>query len=307
MELESKRQSGLWFAALMVIAMIFWGSSWPASKILTSYTSADIVTFWRFFFAFVASIPIVVILRINLKLDSHSFKLLLLSSLCNGLYSILYFFALNLGSAGRGGVLVTTLTPVFAYLIFFMLSKNNRNPKTNEMLGLMLGIIAGICLLDLPNSHAFSAFNVIFVICAIDWAILSIICQKVRIHPIAINFYNSLFSCILYIPIFIFRDNVLFIFDYDVQFWVMMFVVSILSTAIGTSIYYMGILYVGATKASTFPLLVPFTALLSSYFILGEIPSVLTLFGGTLAIVAIYLINLYKPHHIAQVFKKFRN
>ena len=75
----------------------------------------------------------------------------------------------------------------------------------------------------------------------------------------------------------------------------MLFVAAVLSTAIGTSIYYVGISNLGATKASSFQLLVPATALGSSFVILGEIPSVLTIFGGILAIIATYLINLYKP------------
>ena len=54
------------------------------------------------------------------------------------------------------------------------------------------------------------------------------------------------------------------------KFWSMIFVVAVLSTAIGTSIYYMGIAKLGATRASSYQLLVPAMALGSSYLILGE-------------------------------------
>ena len=85
------------------------------------------------------------------------------------------------------------------------------------------------------------------------------------------------------------------------KFWSMIFVVAVLSTAIGTSIYYMGIAKLGATRASSYQLLVPAMALGSSYLILGEIPSLLTIFGGILAIFATYLINIHKPKKIGQV------
>ena len=84
------------------------------------------------------------------------------------------------------------------------------------------------------------------------------------------------------------------IFSFDARFWTMLFVVSVLSTAIGTSIFYMGVAQIGAEKASSYQLLVPLIALVTSYFILDEIPSLLTLFGGGIAIFAIYLINVYK-------------
>lgn len=286
------------FSILLVVAMTFWGSSWASSKVLTSYTSADVITFWRFFFALMASIPLVIILRIPIRIDGNALKYLFLASITNCAYSIMFFIGLNYGAAGKGGVLVTTLTPVFVYLLTYWIHKIQNNPKMmrgNEILGLTLGIIAGICLLDLGNlSVLFSKSNVFFVLCALDWVVLTLICQRVRIHPIAINFYITLFSVLLSSPIFFFESAMLDIFSFDARFWTMLFVVSVLSTAIGTSIFYMGVAQIGAEKASSYQLLVPLIALVASYFILGEIPSLLTLFGGGIAIFAIYLINVYK-------------
>ena len=286
------------FSILLVVAMTFWGSSWASSKVLTSYTSADVITFWRFFFALMASIPLVIILRIPIRIDGSALKYLFLASITNCAYSIMFFIGLNYGAAGKGGVLVTTLTPVFVYLLTYWIHKIQNNPKMmrgNEILGLTLGIIAGICLLDLGNlSVLFSKSNVFFVLCALDWVVLTLICQRVRIHPIAINFYITLFSVLLSSPIFFFESAMLDIFSFDARFWTMLFVVSVLSTAIGTSIFYMGVAQIGAEKASSYQLLVPLIALVASYFILGEIPSLLTLFGGGIAIFAIYLINVYK-------------
>ncbi|MDE6958856.1 MAG: DMT family transporter, partial [Helicobacter apodemus] len=141
------------FYFLMVMAMIFWGSSWPSSKIMVEYTSAEVVTFWRFFFAFLASIPLILILKIPLRFNFQIFKLLFLAALLNSVYSILFFVGLDYGSAGKGGVIVTTLTPIFAYMLAYIFYRANLQKiiKTNEILGLGFGIIAGICLLDLQN------------------------------------------------------------------------------------------------------------------------------------------------------------
>ncbi|MCI5968593.1 DMT family transporter [Helicobacter sp.] len=288
------------FSILLVCAMLFWGASWPSSKVLVGYTGADVITFWRFFFALLASIPLVIALRIPLKIDGKAFKFLLIATVLNCLYSLMFFVGLNYGSAGKGGVLVTTMTPVFVYVLTFWLYKTQKDSskvmRGNEILGLILGVLAGICLLDLGNLQTlFSKFNVFFVLCALDWAILTLVCQRVRIHPVAINFYITLFSAVLFSPIFLMQSAMLEIFSFDLRFWCMLLIIAVLSTAIGTSIYYMGIAQVGAQKASSYPLLVPVFALVTSFLILGEIPSVLTLIGGCIAIFAIYLINLYKP------------
>ncbi|WP_273211752.1 DMT family transporter [Helicobacter rodentium] len=292
----------LLFYILLVIAMIFWGASWSASKVMVSYIGADVITFWRFFFAFLASVPLVILLKIPLRMDTHSFKLLILAALCNCLYSLMYFIGLNYGSAGKGGVLVTTLIPIFAYLLSFIVAKlqkdSSKMMKNNEILGLFLGVIAGACLLNLGSwQELFGKFNTLFVFCALDWAVLTLICRNIGIHPVAINLYITFFSLLLFSPIFIFQPAMLEIFSFDARFWWMMFIVAVLSTAVGTSIYYMGVARVGAAQASSFNLLIPVTALLSSFVILGEIPSVLTLIGGSIAVFAAYLINLYQPKH----------
>ncbi|WP_239056410.1 DMT family transporter [Helicobacter apodemus] len=283
--------------------MIFWGSSWPSSKIMVEYTSAEVVTFWRFFFAFLASIPLILILKIPLRLNFQIFKLLFLAALLNSVYSILFFVGLDYGSAGKGGVIVTTLTPIFAYILAYMFYNTNsqKTIKTNEILGLGFGIIAGICLLDLQNFQELF-LNGFFILCAIDWAVLTLVCQRIKIHPLAINFYMTFLSILLWLPLFLWNNTMMCIFSFDSRFWLMMFMVAALSTAIGTSIYYIGISYIGATKAASFTLLVPVIALGSSYWLLAEIPSFLTLLGGSFAIFATYLINFYQYPHF--IFKK---
>ena len=292
----------------MFVAMVFWGSSWPSSKILIEYTSAPVITFWRFFFALLASIPLVLFLKISLRIGPRDLKFLLLAAVFNSFYSIAYFIALHYGSAGKGGVLVTTMTPIFTYLLFFIVRKfkkdNEKIASKTEILGLILGVISGVCLLKLGSfSNLFGTFNLLFLFCALDWAVLTLIMHRVRIHPIAINFYITLFSVIYWLPLFFFENTMLDIFDFEIRFWMMLCLVAVLSTAIGTSVFYIGVMRLGAIKASTFTLLIPATALITSYFILGEKPDILTIFGGTLAVFAIYLINLYKPTHL-KFFKK---
>ncbi|MDY5615351.1 MULTISPECIES: DMT family transporter [unclassified Helicobacter] len=296
-------QKNLIFSILIVIAMAFWGSSWACGKVLVQYASADIIAFWRFFFAFIASIPLIMLLKVPLRINTENLKFLLVAACLNGIYSIFFFMGLNYGSAGKGGVLVTTLIPIFAYLLaYFFSRKENKSIKANEILGLGIGIISGICLLDLGGfEELFGKFNTFFLFCALDWAILTLVCQRIRIHPLAINFYITFLSMLFYSPLFFFKPQMLEIFHYDMKFWSMIFVVAVLSTAIGTSIYYMGIAKLGATRASSYQLLVPAMALGSSYLILGEIPSLLTIFGGILAIFATYLINIHKPKKIGQV------
>ena len=178
------------------------------------------------------------------------------------------------------------------FIVFYQTKRKPRVPK-NEIIGLILGILSGILLLDLGGfNELFGKFNVFFVLCALDWAFMSIFTQKIRMNPLAMNFYITIISILAFTPI-LFMQETYFLFAADLKFWSNLLIVAILSTVIGTSIYYLGIKELGSVRANSFILLVPASALLCSFVLLDERPSLLTLIGTVLAICAIYLINIY--------------
>lgn len=289
------------FGILMVLAMLFWASSWPCSKILVEYAPPHFIAFWRFFFVLLYSLVLIFVFKLSLSFDSKSLGFLLLAGLCNLVYSYFFFAGLNYAYAGKGGVLVTTMTPIFAYLLVLVLKyyKHLRYKEKfgkiskNELIGLILGIISGFFLLDLQGLNSLFAYsNIFFLLAAFDWALMSIFTAKIKLHPLVFNFYVTLIALLGLSP-FLLNKELYFLFEADERFWLNLQVVVILSTLTGTIIYYKGIAYLGVVRTNSFLLLVPAFALVLSYFILGEVPSKATIFGAFLAIFAIYLINIY--------------
>lgn len=287
-------------ALLMILAMGFWGANWACSKILLDYAPALIIAFWRIFFVFVASALGILCFRLSFKVDKALFGWLFLASLFNCGFALLFFMGLNFGMAGKGGVLVTTLTPILTYLLIggfaFYRAKRLKTSfqgfSKSEILGLVLGFLSGLFILNLSVDEIFSQFNLFFVLAALDWALMSLVTSKIKLNALVLSFYFNLLSSLLFTPILL-LDGAFVIFQADGIFWLNMFVVAILSTLVGTSIYYYGVHVLGSARANSFFLLVPVFALIFSYFILGEVPSVLMILGTILAIFAIYLINIY--------------
>lgn len=155
---------------LLVIAMFLWGSSWPTSKILANYTDTSIITFWRFFFVVLGSFFVLSFLKIPFRLEKNALKWVLIAGVLNGLYAFVFFIAIKHGLAGKGGVLVTTMIPIFSYLIFviaifFQKDKKSTHKITkSEILGLFLGLISGLCLLNLGSmEELLGKFNALFL------------------------------------------------------------------------------------------------------------------------------------------------
>ena len=281
----------------LIVAMCLWGASWPSSKVLVAYAPSHIIAFWRFFLVRGVSFFVLLVLKISFKFAQKDFKWVFLAGLCNALYSLFFFAGLNYGAAGKGGVLVTTTVPLFAFIllrlaqIFKAHKEKLEKIPLNQALGLILGILAGLCLLNLSSTdEIFSKFNAFFLIAAFDWALMSLITHKVKINPLVLSFWVTLIATLCFLPV-LFDERAFFLLDADFKFWANFIFLGIFSTLIGTGIYYLGIAYLGAIRANSFMLIVPAAALFTSYLLLDEIPSVLTLFGAFLAIISIYLMN----------------
>lgn len=279
------------FIFLLFIAMFFWGLSWPLSKILSSNHSPFIVAFARFGLVALCLLPLIKFYHLSFKIPRDSVLALVFNVFSNALYSLVFFYAINLGNAGSAGVITTTLSPILATLLSVIVFKSILNRR--EAIGLFLGLISGAFFISSADS-LLNSFNLFFILASFLWACVTLSVRKIALHPLIINFYSSLFSAILFLPFLKPADFTIFCETQSLGF---LLVIALLSTVFGTSIYYKGIEVLGIAKSACFTLLVPFFALFLSLIILGEKPESSTIFGGILAILAIYLISLYNKKH----------
>lgn len=279
------------FIFLLFIAMFSWGLSWPISKILSSNHSPFIVAFARFMLVAICLLPIIKYKNLSLKIPHSCFKWLGICIVANTLYSLVFFYAINLGNAGSAGVITTTFSPILATLLSVVIFRTTLSRL--ECVGLGIGLISGI-FFAYDKGSFLNAFSLFFILTAFLWACVTLSVRKLPLHPLIINFYTSLISAILFVPFLKSADFAIFS---EVQSFGFLLIIALLSTVFGTSIYYKGIEVVGITKSASFTLLVPFFAVILSLIILGEKPELSTAMGGILAIISIYLISLYNKKH----------
>lgn len=277
----------------MILSMTCWGLSWTSAKIIASYGSPMTLTFLRFSFTFLSMIVILAVLRQPFTIKRNGIRDLLAASFFISLYTILFFRGITNGKAGAGGVLVTVLNPIMSYGI--MLIMELRRPKRNETTGLGLGLLAGMVLLKLPMeaSTIFSAGNVYFLLAAFCWAILSVFTSKASRYGSTITFSTWMyFVCIVVLFMFTGVDGPAdTLSKADGLFWLNFFVVAILATSLGTTFYFIATARLGASQASSYIFLVPFSAALGAWIFLKEIPEWHTIAGGILGIAAVYILN----------------
>ena len=129
---------------LMSFAMLTWAIAWTSAKILNRYLDFYDLTFLRFFFGFISLLPFIIKQSFNKIFSLNNIKYVVLTSILFFIYNICFFKATFYGDAGKGAVLVTTINPIFTFLISSILA---RQISKNELIGILFGLIGGLLIL----------------------------------------------------------------------------------------------------------------------------------------------------------------
>ncbi|MBK6821149.1 MAG: DMT family transporter [Bacteroidetes bacterium] len=275
------------------LSMLIWGMSWPSAKVLSHYGKPLEIALIRFVFTFISLFVLLHVLKVKLSIQTKGLPSLLIASVLIALYSMLFFTGILKGMPGAGGVLVTTMTPIVSYMLALIIQK--RKPSGKELIGLLIGLLAGCILLSIWNhaSQILQSGNLFFILSTLVWAILSRITALSFKYgsPLAFSLWMYLL-CILILTCFVDLQSIKqILIKGDTMFWGNMLFNGIVNTGIATTFFFYATSKIGAEKTSSFIYIVPFAAAISSYIAIGEIIQWNTIVGGLFVIMAVWVIN----------------
>ncbi|MBT3229869.1 MAG: DMT family transporter [Candidatus Marinimicrobia bacterium] len=291
-----KRSEHTFLYIIMIIAMALWGLSWTNGKILGTYTSIPILMFWRFLIAGIFMGLVLWVRKTEWRITLAGLPSMVASAVFLVLYNHFYFTGTRVGPAGGGGVLVTTLNPLLTFLLISIVRR--KLPRGRSLAGLLLGIFGGTILINFWQegwSAILSSGNQYFVLCAGTWAFLTFISSRINRHmsTLTYSFWLYLLSSVLAL-FFVDTSQLLSVFDLDMIFWLNLLSVSVGAMAFATTAFFIAASRLGSEKASAFIFTVPLSALIFSMLILNEPLKWNIVFGGSLSIIAVFLINSAK-------------
>lgn len=294
--MQNKQVSEKGLIIAIIISMFLWGLSWPSGKVLTNYSSPINFVVYRYIFVVATLFPILIFLRTGIKVKRQGIPVILASGLLLGFYSFLFFKGLKNGHSGAGGVLVTTLNPIMAYSIGIFLKR--KMPSRNESIGLILGLIAGLILLEVWNhpDAILASGNVYFLLAAFTWAVMSKFTSKAGSYGSSLSFslwqYIITLACLL--PMMDVTELRSAIHITDHLFWINLIFSSAIVTSLATTVYFYATTQLGPEKASSYIFMVPLAAAISSWLFLDEHILPHTIVGGMFGMAAVYIINKKK-------------
>lgn len=279
----------------MVFAMMTWGAGWPVLKILSENVSWEVATFWRLALMSIAFLPVLWWNKKPLYIAKPAWIWVILSGLLYALFSCLSFLGVEVATAGAGGMIITTLSPVISVLIAIVFTRFR--PTVRHMIGLGLGLVGGAVMVELWDGNLLTnSGNLIFIVAALTWSVVGVLSQYAQVHldPIRYTFFLGLIATAVMFFV-AYPHGILQVFDQGVRFWSALLYLAIMTQTVASTIYFVASGKIGSAKAGSYMLLVPLFALISSYILLDEVPSRALLVGGAMGIAAVYVINQKRP------------
>ena len=278
---------------LMVLAMLSWGLSWTNAKLVGQYGDAPLIMVWRFLLASISIAPVLYLAKISFFIEKNNLLLIFSNSLFMVSYNYFYFRGTQVGLAGAGGVLVTTLNPVLTLLISTVIY--NTKILKKDIFGFAFGLISGVFIIriwELDITSLLQSGNLFFILASISWVCVTITTSnsKGRLSFMSYSFWSFSFAFILSIPL-AYEQDLLSVFKFDWIFWINLLFLSCIAMSFGTSIYFLASSELGPKQASAYIFLVPLSAMGFAMVLLLENLQASTLVGGFFGIYAVYLIN----------------
>lgn len=283
---------------MLIIAMAFWGGSWPSAKITVSIAPPMTIGFLRFL---IGSVLFLILLFATQKeprriFRRSNFRILFMLGL-SGIfgYGVLFLTGMRFTTAAQGAI-IAGFNPATVSIVAHIAHKE-RLPRRWQYIGFLLAFLGVIfvvgiqAILDFQLEYLIG--NVIILGAMFTWGVYSSVGKEAMktLSPIEMNAGGALIGMFLFGIGAVTEEIWTLPALFDWVFWVNVIYLGACVTFIGFLFYFIGIKELGATRAGGFINLVPVFGTIFSVFILQDILYWTFIVGLLLVVSGILLIN----------------
>lgn len=281
------------YLKLLAVACV-WGGTFIATRTAALAMGPFEGAFWRFSFASLGLLGMVVITKTPLpKLTAREWKyniLLALSGIV--VYNFFFFGALKIIPASRASLLVA-LNPtivLFSSALFF-----GEPLRFTKILGGLVSLFGAVVVISRGDlRHLFDHFGtgeLMALGCPTCWAIYTLLNRKIAMlqKPLVTTTYTCLLAMAGLLPLALFEG--LHPAAITLNIWAALAYLGLLGTVMGFVWYAEGIRKIGALRTAVFNNLVPVFGVLFSVWLLNESINASVIAGGALVVAGVAMIN----------------
>jgi drug/metabolite transporter (DMT)-like permease len=275
---EEPKKSPLKYYVMLVIAMAFWGGSWPSAKITVGIAPPMTIGFFRFLIGGLLFLILLFLVESEPKrlFRRSNFRMLFYLALSGVFgYGVLFLTGMRFTTAAQGAI-IAGFNPATVSIVAHIVH-NERLPRKWQYLGFLLAFmgvvfVVGVqALLDFQLDYLIG--NIIILCAMFTWGIYSSVGKEAMktLSPIEINTGGALIGAFLFGMGAITEETWALPALVDWVFWINVIYLGACVTFIGFLFYFIGIKELGATRAGGFINLVPVFGAIFSVLLLQDV------------------------------------
>ncbi len=290
----------------LVLTMVFWGSAFPASKIIVLHVSPEVGAVLRFGLGALLMAAILFRRSARPVPPREAWGGIAAVGLVGvALFNTAFFRGLSLAPASDAAVVIPTLSPVLtaAAGILFL----GERATARRLSGLAFSLAGSVLFFWGVVAHSQGQgtrlFGDLFLLgAAVSWAAYSIISRPVlmKTGALPVTAWSMLLGSAVLLLISAPRLAAVPWTALPARFWLVLAYLAVFPTVIAYLLWMEGIRVIGSGPATSFMFLAPVSGLLLAALLLGDRPTPAQGVGGALMLFGVWWMNRPQPGTVRQ-------
>lgn len=221
-------------------------------------------------------------------------------------YNWLFLTGLTLAPASDGAIIVPGLAPIFTAILSGIVLRERLGMR--GFIGLVVAAV-GLYLVVTPagaTSQERLLGDALFIAGAACWGVYSVLARIAsrRFSAVSTTLYGTALGTVVLIPPALLEGGVDSLSQAPPEALAGIAYLAVFGTVAAFVLLNMGVARIGAARASAFALLVPIVGVLSSVALLNEELGPLTVVGGAIVLIGLWLVEHRGAHAAAQPIRE---
>ena len=273
---------------LLLVLATFSVSTSPIIARLLSDVPAVGISFWRMAIG-VAILWLYSKFKPSATLSTENRNYTILGGIFLGIHFHFFFESIKLTTIANATFL-GTLAPLFTLCLEKFWLK--RNIQKNMIFALVIIFTGSLIILSdqFDASSNYTKGNLYALICSLWIALAFMISEKVRKEADTVSFSKTLFASAAMTLMMISFYTGESLIGYSQKDYFGLFLLGLIPTVFGHSVFYFALRFVQPTVVASFPLGEPVIASIIAYFLFSEAVGISVIFGGALTIIGLLIL-----------------
>ncbi|WP_337873147.1 DMT family transporter [Ignavibacterium sp.] len=279
---------------LPLLAVIFWGASFIATKFLLDEVSPETIISLRLIFAIILLTIVALLTKSDFTINLKNHLRILLLAAVAVFHLWIQITGLKYTTAANTGWIIGT-APIFIALLGFTFLKEKLN--LIKISGIFIAFTGLLLLIGKGNPLNISFLNnvgdLLVLFSSFTWGVYSIINKKISLNysPLMTILYLFILMALIIIPFNINQKAIASVIHLSTVGWISILFLGLLCSGVSYVIWAYSLREMESAKVGAYLYLEPFVTVLSAWIFLNDEITPSILFSGMLIILGVYLVN----------------